>query len=75
MIKQLDRGANLPIGLVIGASLALLVAFFLIGCSLKGYGRGGVLSLDIDALLGASPADFDFRLKEMADARLVGEER
>ena len=54
--------------------MATLVAFLLIGCSLK-FNSVSPIPLDIDALLGASAEDFDFRLKGMADAQLVSEAR
>ena len=59
--------------LFVSSPLAMLVAFLLMGCS--SMFNSVTVPLDIDALLGASAEDFDFRLKEMADARLVNEER
>ncbi len=70
MTKQLGRA----IDLFISSLMAMLVAFLLQGCSSK-FNNVSPISLDIDALLGASAEDFDFRLKEIVDARLVNEDR
>ncbi len=58
--------------LFISSLLAMLIAFLLMGCSMF---NSVTVPLDIDALLGTSAEDFDSRLKEMADARLISEEQ
>ena len=68
MKKQFGRCRDL----FISSLLAVLVAFLLMGCSLK-FNEVSPISLDIDALLGASPEEFEAQLKEMGDALLVSE--
>ena len=69
MTRQFGRCRDL----FVSSFLVIPVAFLLMGCS--SMFNSVTVPLDIDALLGASAEEFDFRLKEMADARLVNEER
>ena len=77
MTKQFGRYRDLSIGIALGTLLAFLLGWGLLGCRLTGnfLAKDRAISFDIDALLGASPADFEAQLKEMGEIWLVYERR